>query len=562
MEIKITPQQSTSNSSVVTWWCTGQEAGATSSLSITQKDRLSISNLPQNAKILSVRSETGDPQSKPQSRNDWSYKQSFSAYLPPSNNPQTIDRIVIELSPGGSAQVIDLSGVKVDLTLSGQKYSVTRISPPPPAQPPKIEGLCATPSIVTVNSPFFVQWKPSDASSWELSEAKTIISRQTLKPAQSAVKVEGGKGQQLQFNSTGYHRYTVKAYNDTGATAEAGVALMVLNSDSDWQDVAQPWKGKVTRLCVGTDRTNSSEILYAVVRSEGANQIWSTADGFSGWTCLDVNVPTSVLTSPVAALPTEKKPVLVFAGGSAIDFVQRSNSVSLLDLNSDPPQWKPSYCATEWSARAGHVCLVAPDKDGQNKLWVMGGLDERGNTLHDAWFSATGEKGSWYPRDISGIEARYLFAAAARGPEIWLAGGFPERNGPPLNEILIFKSDIAKLDTKGTIPEDGWRTSGVALTVLHGRVYLIGTQLQADKKQSLFTPDSLEQSSGSFSAPLPQGNLVFNDSPAERRIEAVAFNGAIWVFSLYPHSQKHDVIEVSELKYHVPVLPADEVELR
>jgi|SRR5215469_10760059 len=607
----------TGDSSVLVWWLTGTGTGK---LKINpDKDEISFANLPKQVKVtVEVRAED-----YVNSQNyKWSFDPDQEKYIPDLARETEFNAIAIRLTVAPPAE-----GLKQNVTLNsiidGKQQQPKELAIDLAPNLPEITGLRVVPSIVGINGVFRLQWSIKNAVSWDLFQEPKGGSDGTLrkgcqiKPDARTLEVRGPRNDPHEPNpkEPGTYVYEIVAHGQGEAQSRARARLQVVDK-AEWRDANQPWRGselddlmgKLVGLCVGIDKASGTETLYAVVLSEPTDTaprgtqptrtLWSSEDGFSGWTCLSTKVPPEVLTSPVVAMPstdsTRPKPVLVFAGGSKIDFDPAnpsnfSNQVYLLDLNDlglkkkgekEEAKWR-KYIA-RWDPRAGHVCLLAPDRDKVRKFWVIGGLGEDGEALKDAWVSSNpGSPGTWEQRVFSGWPACYHFAAAVRengtryesagGPEFWLLGGFQGRlNGDPYGKLHIFSGSFPgntlvgkepDLIPRPLIPEDKWRTSGVTLVVLNNQVYLIGTQSKGEdvgggtrESKTLFTALEARDGSGAIVPALDRPvSLRFDDDPPfHRRIEAVSFNGCIWTFSLHLKAGVHGQVKASEFHYWVP----------
>jgi hypothetical protein len=75
-------------------------------------------------------------------------------------------------------------------------------------------------------------------------------------------------------------------------------------------------------------------------------------------------------------------------GGSQIDPTVCSNKVWWFDPTSKAREVvKTAGGAEMWTARMGHACTTF-----DNKIWILGGVDQQGNTLSDVWYSSDGQK--------------------------------------------------------------------------------------------------------------------------------------------------------------------------
>jgi len=574
-------------------------------LVIKRGDKIRLDGVPDGVKA-EVHSERIDQPPADKQRTDnvdkarrppWWFDVDAGIYKPDSKATGQVDGIAIELIIAKPENGIKIA-VTITATINGEQQAPQKLEKTVPAGLPEIRGLRAVPSLISVQSPFRLQWTARNASSWKLFEDDTTPVDTKL----NAAKPEGGwctVTSQPLSRAEGRYIYRLVAGNDKGASIEARARLRVVDT-KEWRLPFQPWEDdKTTGLCVGINCLTKAETLYAVVLSEPADTdplgtqptggLWCSEDGLS-WTCLSVDIPLEVLTSPVVALPStdrnNPKPILIFVGGSKIDFnpgtpSNFSNKIYVVDLNNLDSKTGGQWKTAPWTPRAGHACLVLTDKDGVSKLCIIGGLSKNDQTLADAYVLSDPGQGKWDPIELPGWPGCYHFAAAAKqtgtrlipwGPELWLAGGFQDcYNGDPYDELHIFPQQVGSINgaqaqplQKDIMPEDDWRTSGVSLVVLNNWVYAFCTQCYgADvgrgtrARRSLFTSLEARDASKAISpfspaSPEQAGPDFDNDPTTHRRIEAVAFNGCIWVFSLHLETSGSAKLLSSQLRYWIP----------
>ncbi|MEN6374658.1 MAG: kelch repeat-containing protein [Smithella sp.] len=183
--------------------------------------------------------------------------------------------------------------------------------------------------------------------------------------------------------------------------------------------------------------------LYGLFRFKFKGREWillfETQNPFGDWifvpTLFDKKegyLPEGIATSP--GVYHDDKIWLI--GGSQIDPDQCSNGVwclDCLDLTTEEKEWKdrtptPTPELPHWKSRMGHAVLVF-----DNKIWLMGGLDEAGNPLNDIWtLDISKEENKWTQLAEADWEPRCLFSTAVFEGKIWIYGGA----AAPFSQIL------------------------------------------------------------------------------------------------------------------------------
>ena len=560
----------------VRWWITGKKANgekptgkkydSTPPLGIDPEQSDLKIILPQEVSIKRVYSEIEVANSGLCKEYPWdeieTKKDSFTPRQDPQEPLKEVKRIVIE-AEGKVAKTT----VKVELTL--QKGMTAPLELPFELSPKLPEAkLKVTPSIVSVNTRFTLQWECQNTSSYKVWE-HNFAHGEPGSPSRSGNYDPAKKecGEWDPSPKAGYVEYTLIVENNFGK-AEKVVAVQVSDQDV-WTKAYKMWpeSATLTGLCVSPD----GNTLYAIVRSNQKGSIWKSADGFSHWTFLTAMDP-EIASKPVVAFGSE----LVFAGGSKIDSEQVSRKVYAYDVENN--KWNPRADAN-WPERWGHVCLVAPDWDTAHKVWVIGGENEEGNALNDAWVST--KLNEWEKRPMPPEspeastpvwQARYLFGAAVVNSEVWIGGG--SNHGRLLGDLWKFKwkmdkgaGSVGVEKVKVKLSETDYSLCGLALALrrdpsvkekpVEKRIYVVGAQVQVKDRtttRGLFTPKSLQPEGAVGDLDyrgLPHDDKVGWMPPAERcRMEAVIFNRCLWVFSLYP-GEYHDELLGSELYYWV-----------
>jgi hypothetical protein len=429
--------------------------------------------------------------------------------------------LAVELTVGGRSQKID---APVDLT----------------AEPPRITVFRARPSIVRPGDPLTFEVECERASSW------TIVDASGKQVAASAGTTKTPARHWMQSEDESPFRLTAEG---AGGKQTASVAARL--QGEGWISAPQRWTdGQVAALCPSP----RGDVLYALVRAPGGSaSVWWSADGFGRWEELAEAPRNMVTTAPAACLAVQSGVKLVFAGGSKVDPMLEANTVWALDVKTKA--W--STFPQTWEPRKGHACVVARDHDGTDKLWVIGGTNRMGNALRDVQVSADGEH--WAPRPAPPWAARCMFAATVKesGSELWVGGGFKRFDGVAVNDVWIWRWDTEAgrgnaLKWLPTDEKEGWRLSALALVTLDEKVHVAGVERQigsgGPSYRTFFGP--LNEDNSGYVRPAGEAPKVWSETAENARLEAVAFNGCIWLFS--QRALEDHVVASRGLYYWVP----------
>ena len=483
----------------------------------------------------------------------WEWVPDSNVFVPPSDPSSAVDHITIRLQDLQTTTSVDAK-LKVTLKVQSKEQQI-ELPLNLPADPPKIAKFRATPSIVVVGANTKLEWKCENAD----AASVRLVGPQRKETSETTPRM----------NTSGLLPYELVAKNSAGVETKAALQIKVLDN-SAWVAAPKWWDGQVVGLCVSPD----GETLYAVVRSKSkpfGAAVWSSADGFSRWEQV-ATVPADqnvVHSAPVVCLQLESGPVLMFVGGSKMDYEEVSNKVCSFDLKtkewkSQDPNKTGGGDASKWpGARMGHACVVARDADDTDKVWVIGGMNQDGNVLNDAWVSPDGK--DWVQRNApSNWQGRCLFAATAKKTdgksEIWLGGGFDGPDGKPLSDLKVWNWKAANLAEKEiplTLSHKDWILSGLALAALGQQVYVTGVERRLQQNQQnfdyqyKFDPVGTDASGAYYTLSTTKVNVWGALKQPASKIDAVGFNGCLWLCSLRT-GPKHHEIDTNGLYYWVP----------
>ena len=177
--------------------------------------------------------------------------------------------------------------------------------------------------------------------------------------------------------------------------------------------------------------------------------IWKSRDGVS-WIPHTVSVNNNgTVTSVMLTIPSELahcpclhfgQNELYFVGGSKADISVCKNTITKVNLDSGIPEELPPAAM---KPRCMHACVVYPDANGNDNIWVIGGADKNGNGLNDVW-RFDGSNWTAVPTDAT-FPKRCQFAVTVqtdinKNKSIWIGGGAARYNGSTLNDLWLYKT--------------------------------------------------------------------------------------------------------------------------
>ncbi|WP_343688363.1 kelch repeat-containing protein [Chitinophaga sp.] len=178
--------------------------------------------------------------------------------------------------------------------------------------------------------------------------------------------------------------------------------------------------------------------------------IWKSSDGIS-WLPhsiylnennvvirSDLTIPPELVHCPCIHFGQDE---LYFIGGSKVDINVCKNTITVIDLKNGGI--RTIEAPSEMTSRCMHACLVYPDVQGNDNIWVIGGADKNGNGLNDVW-RYNGNSWIAVPTGNVGFPKRCRFAATVQtdingNKSIWIGGGAARYNGSTLNDLWVNK---------------------------------------------------------------------------------------------------------------------------
>ena len=205
--------------------------------------------------------------------------------------------------------------------------------------------------------------------------------------------------------------------------------------------------------------------LYGIFVADGKARLCSSAYPAAVWDVENLHIPERIATSPAVCFGGK----MWLVGGSAADPNVCSNEIWSYEKGS----WT-QHDIPGWSPRMGHGCVVH-----DNRIWVLGGMDEGGNTRNEVWSSDM--KSRWKLHyEYYKWGSRCMAAATVFGGMIWLYGGVKEPFGDPWDDMWT-SANGDNWSQYSTLPDVG-QPLGCSLQVLKTgedkgseRLHLLGT---------------------------------------------------------------------------------------
>lgn len=185
-----------------------------------------------------------------------------------------------------------------------------------------------------------------------------------------------------------------------------------------------------------------------------------------GWNQYAQNLKWLTRMRPVLlAYKPERSDVCEFwfiAGGT-------TDSDNFVFRSLDGESWAPAtrHAAFGKRGNAGGVVF-------QNKMWLMGGVDENDTALNDIWTSVDGA--TWEQVTVTGDQwsERSGFSCVIFQDKIWVIGGFDDA-GNPLGDVW---SSADGITWQQETASPGWSPRGAAsVTVFENALWILGGQL-------------------------------------------------------------------------------------
>ncbi|WP_166922472.1 hypothetical protein [Flavobacterium poyangense] len=330
--------------------------------------------------------------------------------------------------------------------------------------------------------------------------------------------------------ATGDHSYTLEVQRGNASVTQT-IQVRALG-ESKFYSNCNPTGAdsiyKIGNFCVSQD---SSYLFSLMLKTEnGKTQLdhigyTNAIEGFSGnWNRIllsdtDKKVLEPFATSPLLHMKStgELHGRLFFVGGSYVKPMITSNATAVvyldLDLYDDSEKDKEKaknrvklITELSWSSRMGHACALFPSGD-QEKIWLLGGVDEWGKALDDVWVSGDGEtwtnnntdgsvnenpkipvKMPWKKRCLSGITVELKDNGQKKA--IWFGGGFSEIGGTETSDIWKWEDNNWGEIKPLTINNSSYLSSGISFVgkdnVDSTGIFLLGGYQDNQNKKKYF----------------------------------------------------------------------------
>jgi hypothetical protein len=444
---------------------------------------------------------------------------------------------------------------------------------------PEITDFSSDSTVVAVKSSVMLSWNIT-GDEFILRKGMEVLKKGTT----------SGKGQYpADHISSGDNMYTLEVKKGNVSITKT-VLIRVLNTSSFYNN-SNPEGSfdeyRIGNFCVSQDSSRLfSLMLKTVDKKTTLDHIGYsyTNDGFSGkkakWPSIELsNTEKEDLKlfaeSPLLHMksPGELHGRLFFIGGSSVKVMNSSKSVAIINLDTELGSRLSIIEDLPWSSRTAHSCVLFPHGD-QDKIWLIGGVDEWGSGLNDIWVSGDGKtweniqpngsvtpkektlgKMPWEKRCLAGVAVELDDLGSKKA--LLVGGGFSEMGGSETSDIWKWdKNNWQQLTplTINDINDSSYLSSGLLFlgkdTVESTGFYLLGGYKKGTTTTKYFS--KIIQQNGNYTAE------ELNFSAAEglttvrnSKIIMGFFKGCMWYMVL---TDKGDVgITYSNLFYWIPI---------
>ncbi|KAA2239608.1 hypothetical protein F0L74_25795 [Chitinophaga agrisoli] len=340
-------------------------------------------------------------------------------------------------------------------------------------------------------------------------------------------------------------------------------------------------------------QNEADDMIWAIMQKKadlpsattGLPCIWKSPDGLNWmlhtYSALDskdnvispveLTIPLELVHCPCVHFGAEE---LFFVGGSKVDINLCRNTITAVNLNtggirhiSAPDAMKP---------RAMHACIIYPDPQGNNNIWVIGGADKNGNGLNDVW-RFDGINWTAVPTGHTDFPKRCQFAATVQtdikgAQSIWIGGGAARYNGSTLNDLWMYKGNswIKVRNGNGTADlnyGDDWLTAASMCYVRTAKNtnpdpsntyrYMLSNDITGDKKQLQCSWIVGVDTGNNYYKWIPLAGInkpelppIF-DNLRSFAMTSIGFNGCAWTVVIAYITKGHTA--VSSLYYSCPI---------
>jgi hypothetical protein len=438
---------------------------------------------------------------------------------------------------------------------------------------PAIIAFDADQTVVQRNAPVTV--------SWQIKGSRYIV-REGLAELKSGTDETGSYT--IANIANGDHSYTLEV--QMGTVSVTKTILVRALGESKLYSNANPTgmyaAYKIGNFCTGQD----AAYLYSLMLKTENNKTQidhigytNTNEGFSdNWHRITLSDTEKNKLKPFATAPLlhmksagELHGRLFFIGGSYVKPMESANAVAIVTLDAESESRVTVIDNLPWDSRMGHSCAIFPHGD-QDKIWMMGGVNEWGGALNDIWVSGDGKvwdniglngsvnpdktnpvKMPWKVRCLNGIATE--LDATGNKTVLWMGGGFSEIGGTETSDIWKWDKNNWTLITPLTINNNSYLSSGLAFlgkdTVDSTGIFLLGGYQEQENKKKYFYRVTLKNGKyGSNQLDTSAGVDSFATTK-DSKIVTAFFKGCLWYMVF---TNEGDLgITYSDLFYWVPV---------
>ncbi|MCC9020463.1 hypothetical protein [Flavobacterium lipolyticum] len=420
--------------------------------------------------------------------------------------------------------------------------------------------------------------------SWNIKGERYIL-REGLQELQKGEVTTGSGNYLINSVASGDHSYTLEV--KTGDASITKIIQVRALGESKLYTNANPTGidalFTIGNFCVSQD---SSFLFSLMLKTEGGSTrinhvgYTNTNEGFSeNWQRVTLSEEEKNSLKPFANSPLlhlkstgELHGRLFFTGGSYIEPMKFNNRVAILNLDAEAGARVVITEALPWSSRTGHSAVLFPHGD-EEKIWLLGGVDEWGRALNDVWVSGNGKdwdninangsvnvnknnpaKMPWSPRYLAGITVE--LDNNGNRKELWIGGGFSEIGGTETSDIWKWNKNSWMEIKPLKINTNSYLSSGLSFvgkdTIDSTGIFLLGGYQEKTDKKKYFSRVTLNN--GDYgSSQLDTSSVEFSfDTTKDSKIVTGFFKGCLWYMVLTDGGDRG--ITYSILFYWVPVV--------
>jgi hypothetical protein len=338
------------------------------------------------------------------------------------------------------------------------------------AEKPVIESCKINPSITRESTDVTITYETINAGTCELKDAfgKTINLKTNIdktKPFRFSGKIHLGS-----MGTSPNPPFYLHAREGAMEAVDNTVANVIKAESPDWfvmdnfsREVEIEVDGIVTYILeqytlLDLILNESDDMMWAIMQkrtdlaaiADVQPCIWKSPDGVS-WMPhtyifqydsdqqmpVDLTIPPDLVHCPCVHFGEDE---LYFVGGSKVDINVCKNTITVVNLKNGGIY--PIDAPAAMKPRCMHACVVYPDSQGNDNIWVIGGADKNGNGLNDVW-RFDGHNWIAVPTDNAAFPKRCRFAATVQtdvngAQSIWIGGGAARYNGSTLNDLWVY----------------------------------------------------------------------------------------------------------------------------